>query len=313
MEHPFFTKKRPLRVGTDCSGIEAPIVALRKLKIPFTHEFSSEIDERCIATIRANFEPTIIFGDMTERKVKDIPDIDVYVCGFPCQPFSTAGKRQGERDPRGTIFYECLRVIRYKKPMIFILENVRGLLSIDGGETFKTILHELEKLRIYNVDWKVLNTADYGIPQSRNRVFIIGIRKDVHKKPFEWPEPIACRPLEEFVDLTDTRKHSPPPHFYSSGMDKIINKRAIFINLGFTKHRHGNADRVCPCLTADKSKMYCLSKKRYMSVREFYGLQGFPIFFRVHHSKTTAVRQAGNSMSVNVIFLILKFLIECVS
>ncbi|NCY26811.1 MAG: DNA (cytosine-5-)-methyltransferase, partial [Alphaproteobacteria bacterium] len=126
--------------------MEAPIVALRQLKIPFSHEFSSEIDKHCISTIRANFNPKIIFGDMTTRDIRQVPDIDLYVCGFPCQPFSMAGKRQGEQDPRGTVFYECLRVIKNKKPMIFILENVIGLLSIDGGKTFKTILRELERL-----------------------------------------------------------------------------------------------------------------------------------------------------------------------
>ena len=150
------------------------------MKIPFIHEFSSEIDKYCITTIKANFNPKIIFGDMKERKLKEIPDIDLYVCGFPCQSFSLAGDRLGVRDPRGTIFWECLRVIKYKKPMIFVLENVKGLLSIDKGETFKTMIHELENLKIYNVYWKVLNTADYGIPQSRKRVFIIGMNTFFH-------------------------------------------------------------------------------------------------------------------------------------
>jgi len=86
----YFHSKRPLRVGTDCSGIEAPILALRRLKIPFVHEFSSEIDPYCISTIQANFDPKIIFGDIKTRTLKDIPDIDGYVCGFPCQPFSIA-------------------------------------------------------------------------------------------------------------------------------------------------------------------------------------------------------------------------------
>ena len=94
-----------LRVGTDCSGIEAPIMALKQLKIPFYHEFSSEIDKHCIASIKANYKPKIIFGDIKKRKIKDVPDIDLYVCGFPCQPFSMAGERNGIEDSRGTIFY----------------------------------------------------------------------------------------------------------------------------------------------------------------------------------------------------------------
>ena len=176
-----------LRVGTDCSGIEAPIMALKQLKIPFRHEFSSEIDKHCIASIKANYKPKKIFGDMKKRKIKDIPDIDLYICGFPCQPFSMAGERKGTEDSRGTIFYECLKVIKNKKPNYFVLENVRGLITIDGGKTFESIIQSLENLKIYNVEWKVLNTKDYGIPQNRERVFIVGIKKSLKKK-FEWPK-----------------------------------------------------------------------------------------------------------------------------
>jgi len=154
-----FTKERPLRVGTDCSGIEAPIVALKQLGVPFSHEFSSEVDKHCVATIKANFSPKIIFNDMTKRNVKDIPDIDLYVCGFPCQPFSTAGSRNGISDPRGTIFWECVRVIQRKKPIVFVLENVKGLLSINNGETFHSMMHTLNSLKGYTIDWRILNTS----------------------------------------------------------------------------------------------------------------------------------------------------------
>jgi DNA (cytosine-5)-methyltransferase 1 len=308
-----FTKERPLRVGTDCSGIEAPIVALEQLRIPFFHEFSSEIDKHCIATIRANFSPRIIFGDMTQRRLKDVPDIDLYVCGFPCQPFSTAGKREGVRDPRGTIFWECLRVIRAKRPMVFILENVRGLLSIDGGETFRTIIAELEKIKGYNVGWKILNTADYGIPQSRKRVFIVGIHKKKEKKEFKWPEPIPCRPLSEFVDWEDTTAYPPPPHILRSGMLDRIPRDAIFINMGFPKHNHTQAHILCPCLTTSKCTMYCLPTQRYMNHKEFLMLQGFSPSFVFHSCKNQIFKQIGNSMSVNVIYSILKETIKCMT
>lgn len=119
---------------------------------------------------------------MKKRKIKDIPDIDLYICGFPCQPFSMAGERKGTEDSRGTIFYECLKVIRNKKPNYFILENVKGLITIDKGNTFKEILQSLKNLKIYNVEWKVLNTKDYGIPQNRERIFIIGIKKSLKKE-----------------------------------------------------------------------------------------------------------------------------------
>lgn len=292
---------RPLRVGTDCSGIDAPIVALQQLGIPISHEFSTEIDKHCIATIRANFSPKIIFGDMTQRPLKSIPDIDLYVCGFPCQPFSTAGKRLGERDPRGTIFWECIRVIKHKKPMVFILENVPGIMSIDKGNTFRTILESLQTLKMYDVQWKILNTADYGIPQSRKRVFIVGIRRKAMKKQFKWPSPIKCRPLEEFVDWEDRTVQPLSPYFYRSGMDHIINRKSIFINDGFRRYRHPHADRVCPCLTGGHALLYNFLMKRRMNIKEMKTLQGFPDSFHVPVSTYQAHRQFGNTMSINVL------------
>jgi len=308
MKSTIFTKHRPLRVGTDCSGIEAPIVALQQLGLPFSHEFSSEIDKHCIATIKANFHPKILFGDMKDRKLKDIPDIDIYVCGFPCQPFSLAGKREGIRDPRGTLFWECLRVIRYKKPMIFVLENVRGLLSIDQGRTFQTILSELEKLKIYNVRWKVLNTADYGIPQSRKRVFLVGILKTKEKKPFAWPEPIRCRPLEEFVDWQDTNKTDLTTK--NQSQLKKMNPQAVFLDLAFANKFFPMANKICSCICA-KSNFINLYLMRPMNHKELCVLQGFPSTFIIGNApKTVNIRMIGNSMSTTVLMCLFKSIFQ---
>lgn len=299
-----FTRKRPLRVGTDCSGIEAPIVALQQLKVPFSHEFSSEIDKHCIATIKANFSPKTIFGDMKERKLKDIPDIDLYICGFPCQPFSIAGRRDGVRDPRGTVFWECLNVIRYKKPIMFVLENVRGLLSIDHGETFKTMILELEKLKIYNVRWKVLNTADYGIPQSRKRVFIVGILKQYQKKQFEWPKPVPCRPLEEFVDWDDTEKYMKKT-FRMLMILQNVPSGSKFINLSFARDTNKNTTTVCPTITT-AGNLWCTPLDRFASVKELVRLQGFHQGYKFACSPRVCKRLLGNTISVNVLTFLFK-------
>ena len=174
-----------LRVGTDCSVIEAPIQALIQLEIPFKHVFSSEIDKYCIQSIKANYNPEILFGDkegpfpegdITKRNIEDVPDIDLYICGFPCQPFSTSGKRKGLEDKRGNVFWSCLEVIKARKPKYFIFENVRGILSHDKGNTWKVILKELNNLNIYGytISWETLNTKDFGIPHNRPRVYIVG-------------------------------------------------------------------------------------------------------------------------------------------
>ena len=304
-----FNNNKPLKIGTDCSGIEAPIVALQQMKIPFSHEFSSEIDKHCISTIKANFNPKIIFGDMKQRKLKDIPDIDLYVCGFPCQPFSIAGKRYGINDPRGTIFWECLRVIKYKKPIIFILENVKGLLSINQGETFKCMMDELKKIKIYNVDWKVLNTADYGIPQSRKRVFIVGIRKKYQKKIFEWPRPIPCRPLEEFVDWNDKSKKALSNRYQNQL--KLIKKTAYFIDLGFNFHTYPNSEKICPTLTTHNQLFNC-KLKRLMNINEYIKLQGFPLTFTNIISNNQFKKQLGNSISINVLIFLFKSIFQTI-
>jgi DNA (cytosine-5)-methyltransferase 1 len=304
-----FTRHKPLRVGTDCSGIEVPIVALKQMKIPFIHEFSSEIDKHCISTIKANFHPKIIFGDMRERRLKDIPDIDLYVCGFPCQTFSIAGKREGVRDPRGTIFWECVRVIRYKKPMIFVLENVKGLLSIDDGKTFQVMMSELKKLKIYNIYWKILNTADYGIPQSRKRVFIVGILKKQQTKEFQWPEPIPCQDLDKFIDWNDTVMSVITPR-QRKQLEKI-NKNAYFIDFNFNFHTYPNSDKMCPTLTT-RNLLFNCKLKRYMNVNECLKLQGFPITFRYTNSDPQMKKQIGNSMSVNVLIVVFKSIFQMI-
>ena len=199
-----------LRVGTDCSGIDAPIEALKQLNIPYTHIFSSEIDKFCI---KANYKPEIIFGDkdglfpegdITKRNINDVPDIDLYVCGFPCQTFSLSGKRKGFDDKRGIVFFSCLEVIEKKQPQYFILENVKGLLSHDKGKTWNIIWNSIIELEKYGyiIKWKVLNTRDYGIPQNRERIFIVGCKN----KDFEWSEKKEMDNLENYIDWNDKKK-----------------------------------------------------------------------------------------------------------
>jgi DNA (cytosine-5)-methyltransferase 1 len=298
-----------LRVGTDCSGIEAPIQALDQLGVPYVHKFSSEINKYCIESVKANYSPEIIFGDkgpypngdITIRNINDVPDIDLYVCGFPCQPFSMLGTRKGVMDKRGTVFESCLEVIKTKSPKYFILENVHGLLSINKGETFKNIIDSLKNIGIYNIYWKVLNTCDFGLPQNRKRVFIIGT-----KHSFVWPKSVPCQELKQFVDDTDNSKDEIAPRVKKSGLMAKIPKKSVFIDFS-TQGRtmFPNSDKRCPCLMV-KSDIYCVPKGRRANVKELLALQGFPPTFKQVVSNTQMKMQIGNSMSVNI----LKFIIN---
>jgi len=300
-----------LRIGTDCSGIEAPIQALLQLNIPFRHMFSSDIDKYVIQSIKANYHPEIIFGDkdgpfpegdITKRNIEDIPDIDLYVAGFPCQPFSMAGKREGFEDERGNVFWSCLEVIERKRPRYFILENVRGLLNHDKRNTWAVIWEALSGLEGYNVKWKILNTRHYGIPQNRERVYIVGTQGE-----FEWPEEKEMQNLKNFVDWKDNTVKQ----IYNCSNKYIdnVNKDAIFIDVGWMyKTSFPKAHLITPCITT-KSGLWCFLKNRPANCKEHLLLQGFENFIQVV-SNTQMKKQVGNSMSVNVLKVLLENLLE---
>lgn len=133
----------------------------------------SEIDKYADAIYQYNFKGSKNYGDITKINGYELPDFDLLVGGFPCQAFSTAGKRRGFEDTRGTLFFDLARILQAKRPRLFIFENVKGLLSHDGGRTFKTIIATLDELG-YDVQWQVVNSKNFGVPQSRERVIIVG-------------------------------------------------------------------------------------------------------------------------------------------
>lgn len=135
--------------------------------------FTSEIKPYAVKVLKANYKHKYIEGDITQVKSADIPNFDILCAGFPCQAFSSAGKRQGFADTRGTLFFEVERILRDKRPKGFILENVEGLVNHDGGRTLKIIIDKLSELG-YKVSFKVLNSADFGVPQERKRIYITG-------------------------------------------------------------------------------------------------------------------------------------------
>lgn len=300
-------KKTILRVGTDCSGIEAPIQALIKLKVPFKHVFSSEIDNYCIESIKANYKPDIIYNNIMKRNNKLIPDIDLYVCGFPCQPFSMAGERRGTKDKRGNIFKYCLDTIKNKCPKYFILENVKGILSIDNGKTIKNILKSLEKINKYHIYINLLNTRDYGIPQNRERVYIVGIKKTIKgSDKWKFPPKKNIKSLKNYIDFSDKNKKQKLSNRVIY-MIKNIPKNAIFIDLAFKQAKYPNSDIYTPALVRN-GLLWCVPLKRYANIKEMLKLQGFPKKFKQVVSTTNLKRQIGNSMSVNVLESIIKSL-----
>lgn len=219
-----------MKIGTDFSGIGAPEMALKYLGIDFKSVFACEIDKYARQSFEQLHKPQTFYNDITTRNHKEVEQLDLYVAGFPCQSFSMAGKRKGFEETRGTLFFNVAEFIKENQPKTFILENVKGLLSHDKGRTFQTIVDILsngggtqngqisldmfEDGLGYHIYWKVLNTKNYGIPQNRERIFIVGF-KDF--RDFNFPKEM---PLE--LKLGDILQDNPNSKYYLS--DKVVKR-----------------------------------------------------------------------------------------
>jgi DNA (cytosine-5)-methyltransferase 1 len=298
-----------LTIATDCSGIEAPIEALKQMKIPFRHIWSCDNDRYVQQSIAANYSPEMFFDDITKRNNSKLPSPDIYVCGFPCQPFSALGTQLGTRDARGNIMFYCIDTIKKTLPKVFILENVRRFKSIQKGKPFNYLLQELNAIKVrgkkvYNVYTDVLNTKDYGIPQSRNRLFIIGIRRDVQKEEYKTPIIKKMKDLNKFILDKKVNKITTTKTLLNKIRDIDFQKEFIFCCDNYSISDKG----ICPTLTTSGCKyMYHTTYHRYLNMNECLSLQGFrPSKFKVAIPVTQIFKQIGNSMSVNVLICLFK-------
>jgi DNA (cytosine-5)-methyltransferase 1 len=294
-----------LKVGTDCSGLDTPLIALDNLNIPYTHIFSCEIDKYARKSLMANHNPIHLYTDITQRDNTNLPYVDLYIAGFPCQSFSSAGQRKGFNDERGQIFFHCLDAINTIQPKYFILENVKGLYHHDKGNTFKIILDELNKTN-YDIYHQILNAKDYNIPQSRPRIYIIGIRKDLNKS-FEFPKPVPLTTtLNSIVDYTDMTQR-PCQNRVKLVTDKLDISKSFFGQEFINFHKRVNTEYAeCVCAS---SMIYNGFIGRYANIKELLRLQGFPDDFKQVVSNAQMKKQIGNSMNVRVLEHLLKVLL----
>jgi DNA (cytosine-5)-methyltransferase 1 len=272
--------------------------------------FSSDIDTFCQDSYEANFRERP-FGDITKIDEKDIPDHDILFAGFPCQSFSIIGKMKGFDDVRGTLFFDIARILKHKKPKAFILENVKQLFGHDGGNTLKTIVNVLEKELGYSVRFAVLNALDYGLPQKRERIIIVG-----HREPilFNFPSPI-----KPFKPLTEILEKKVDAKYYASEMilEKRKSKHKSAYNLSiWHENKSGN---ICSypyscALRSGASHNYLLvNGERRLTPREMFRLQGFPDSYKIVVSDGQAKRQAGNAVPVNLVKAVILKLLPYVS
>jgi len=296
-------------------------MALKKLKVPHEHVFSCDIDKNVKTQILHNFPPKVWFDDLMERDNNSsaTPAADLYVAGFPCQPFSQAGLQKGFKDRRGMVFYGCADYIDSKRPRAFILENVKRLIGHDNGNTFKQVLHSLEGLGdgAYNVTWKLLNSQEHGVPQSRPRVYIIGIRKDCQRSEFSFPEPRNLVSIERFLDPVKrkpTLADLPGPGNVTvlknvkdtlhrkirSGEDPF--KNTYVVDVDSTPRFCGVMYDRTMCMTKSRPLgFWVTSRGRRMNKDEMLRCQGMERSFEQVVRDSALGAQIGNAMSQNII------------
>ncbi|MCB0594140.1 MAG: DNA (cytosine-5-)-methyltransferase [Lewinellaceae bacterium] len=270
--------------------------------------FSSDIDTFCQDSYEANFGERP-HGDITQVDEKEIPGHDILFAGFPCQPFSIIGQMKGLDDTRGTLFFDIARIIKEKQPKAFILENVKQLVGHDKGKTLKVILKTLKELG-YHVQYSVLNALDYGLPQKRERVLIVG-----HKEPimFTFPSPIKpYKPLIEVLENKVDKKHYASD--YIRQKRKESHKSSFYPSI-WHENKSGN---ICSypfscALRAGASYNYLLvNGERRLTPREMLRLQGFPDWYKIVVSDSQAKRQAGNAVPVNMVKAVVQKLLPLI-
>ena len=273
--------------------------AFEKLGVMGQCMFSSDIDKYAAESYEANFEEKPV-GDITKVDEKDIPDFDLLFAGFPCQAFSICGLQKGFADnTKGTLFFDIARIIKEKQPKAFVLENVKNLVGHDGGRTFRTIIHVLREELGYYVDYKVLNALDFGLPQKRERIIIVGA-----KTPFDmdWNFDIEnVKTLKDILEDKADRKH------YAS--EEIVKKRKKMHTAQtepaiWHENKSGNISSYpysCAVRAGASHNYLLVDGKRRLTPREMLRLQGFPDEFKIVVSDAQTRKQAGNAIPVSMV------------
>lgn len=272
--------------------------------------FSSEWDKFSQKTYCANYGE-IPEGDITQIDENTIPDHDILTAGFPCQAFSQAGLKKGFEDTRGTLFFDVARIIKKKRPKVFLLENVKNLRGHDKGRTFETIINTLNDLK-YKVFTKVLRAKDFGVPQNRERIYIVGFDLGVFGSDVEFDFPVPLNVQTRVGDILQTSvnsKYTISDMLWSGHIRRkqehaekgngfgysIFDENSEYTNTISARYYKDGSE----ILIAQKGK-----NPRKLTPREASRLQGFPERFIIPVSDTQAYKQFGNSVSVPVIYAI---------
>lgn len=279
--------------------------------------YANEFDPYPAATFENNFDLKVDCRDIRLVQPDEVPDVDGYLLGFPCQAFSVAGYRLGFDDPkdRGNLFFEVMRLVHEKHPRFLFAENVKNLVGHDGGKTFKVILEALQ-VEGYKYRYQVLNAMEYGnVPQNRERIYIVAFREEEDFQKFSFPDPVPL--TTKLTDIIDFDNQMPEKYYYTPGKYKgdIYEQLSAAMDDPNTvyqwrrKYVRKNMSGVVPTLTANQGEgghNVCLIKTKYgirkMTPHECFNAQGFPKDFKLAEQVDSRLyKQAGNSVCVSVI------------
>ncbi len=270
--------------------------------------WANDLYDDAADTYELNLHGKVDRRSITEIHSSEIPDVDVIVGGFPCQGFSVANWRRSMEDSRNYLYTEMVRTIKEKKPKFFVAENVKGLISMEKGAVIGAILDDFSSLG-YKVDFSVLNAADYGVPQTRQRVFIIGIRSDLEISIDFPPTPTHARKptlasgcsLKSWFTVGEALEGMPEPGTTNQLLNHTGSRYKLRFN-GHLGHRRIDPEKPAPTVTArgdDKGGVVVLhhpSNQRRMTVRELATVQSFPLDYEFCGSNSSAYRQIGNAV-----------------
>lgn len=265
--------------------------------------WANDLYEDAVKTYKHNLGNHIVCEDISKIDAEVIPECDIIIGGFPCQGFSVANTKRHEGDERNALYKQLIRVIDAKKPKFFLAENVKGLTNLAKGNVFKMILNDFSTLG-YKVNYQVLNAADYGVPQTRQRVIIIGIRNDIDFE-YIFPKPTNCKDgkngLKQWVSVGEVMSVIPDPDLPNDLPNHEYSKYKLEFN-GYLGHRALNPEKPAPTVTArgdNKGGVVILphpNALRRMSCRELAAVQSFPLDYVFFGNRSSVYRQIGNAV-----------------
>lgn len=311
-----------------CGGMDLGLIGgfeflgKRYAKHPLFIKQALDFDAKAVAMYNENFSDECEVKDVLELCNSEVADHEIMIGGFPCQSFSIVAqnpKRLGYKDDRGKLFFEMCRILRAKKPKCFIAENVKGLLSANQGEAFRLIISEFEKCG-YTIRHSLLNAKNYGIPQKRERVFIIGFRNKDDAEKFEFPEPIASEVFVPIKRILEDEKNIKEECYFSKkavhGLMKTKNYKTM------NKGRVQNINEPCNTVSSHLAKISLNStdpvlldgtKYRMFSPREVARIQSFPDTYKLAESRITNYKALGNAVPPVLMWHITKAVLKSLS